>query len=163
ADGLCVALGQLPLDAGDLAAAAENGPEAVVERGVIGLAQPDAAADRGPAVGLHKRGVDAVAGRAAHQAEGEKPIFAGHGRRNRRGKGARSLSARRQLFNRGGRWQQVGREKDIEWRVPLQSESLREIAARGFMHQSTALAKLAARAARKTTTAYIGFDATADS
>src|SRR5262249_60006245 len=32
ADGLCVALGQLPLDAGDLAAAAENGPEAVVER-----------------------------------------------------------------------------------------------------------------------------------
>src|SRR5262249_46269652 len=92
ADGLCVALGQLPLDAGDLAAAAENGPEAGVERGGIGLAQPDAAADRGPAVGLHKRGVDAVAGRAAHQAEGEKPIFAGHGRRNRWATAAARLS-----------------------------------------------------------------------
>ncbi|HUL08389.1 MAG TPA: tyrosine--tRNA ligase, partial [Candidatus Acidoferrum sp.] len=45
----------------------------------------------------------------------------------------------------------------------LKSEFLREIVARGFMHQCTDLAELDALAARKVITAYIGFDATADS
>jgi len=45
----------------------------------------------------------------------------------------------------------------------LQSDFLREIVARGFMHQCTDLAELDALAARRTITAYIGFDATADS
>ena len=45
----------------------------------------------------------------------------------------------------------------------LKSDFLREIVARGFMHQCTDLAELDALAARKIVTAYIGFDATADS
>jgi len=45
----------------------------------------------------------------------------------------------------------------------LKSDFLREIVARGFMHQCTDLAELDARAARQVVTAYIGFDATADS
>jgi tyrosyl-tRNA synthetase len=45
----------------------------------------------------------------------------------------------------------------------LKSDFLREIVARGFMHQCTDLAELDALAARKVITAYIGFDATADS
>ncbi len=47
--------------------------------------------------------------------------------------------------------------------MQLKSDFLREIVARGFMHQCTDLAELDALAARKTVTAYIGFDATADS
>jgi tyrosyl-tRNA synthetase len=43
------------------------------------------------------------------------------------------------------------------------SEFLRAAAARGFMHQCTDLDALDALAARETVTAYIGFDATADS
>ena len=54
------------------------------------------------------------------------------------------------------------REK-IELSTQLRSEFLREIVARGFMHQCTDLAELDALAARKPITAYIGFDATADS
>ena len=45
----------------------------------------------------------------------------------------------------------------------LKSDFLREIVARGFMHQCTDLAELDALAARKVVTAYIGFDCTADS
>jgi len=45
----------------------------------------------------------------------------------------------------------------------LNSDFLREIVARGFMHQCTDLAELDALATRKVITAYIGFDATADS
>ena len=45
----------------------------------------------------------------------------------------------------------------------LKSDFLREIVARGFMHQCTDLAELDALAARNVVTAYIGFDATADS
>jgi tyrosyl-tRNA synthetase len=45
----------------------------------------------------------------------------------------------------------------------LKSDFLREIVARGFMHQCTDLAELDALAAGKPVTAYIGFDATADS
>ena len=45
----------------------------------------------------------------------------------------------------------------------LKSDFLREIVARGFMHQCTDLSELDALAARKPVTAYIGFDATADS
>src|SRR6478609_7032729 len=45
----------------------------------------------------------------------------------------------------------------------LKSDFLREIVARGFMHQCTDLAELDALAARKIVTAYIGFDCTADS
>ncbi|HZF32898.1 MAG TPA: tyrosine--tRNA ligase, partial [Candidatus Angelobacter sp.] len=45
----------------------------------------------------------------------------------------------------------------------LKSDFLREIVARGFMHQCTDLAELDALATRKVVTAYIGFDATADS
>jgi tyrosyl-tRNA synthetase len=45
----------------------------------------------------------------------------------------------------------------------LKSDFLREIVARGFMHQCTDLGELDALAARKPITAYIGFDATADS
>ena len=51
----------------------------------------------------------------------------------------------------------------IELSTQLKSEFLREIVARGFMHQCTDLAELDALAARKVVTAYIGFDATADS
>jgi tyrosyl-tRNA synthetase len=47
--------------------------------------------------------------------------------------------------------------------MQLKSEFLREIVARGFMHQCTDLSELDALAARKPVTAYIGFDATADS
>jgi tyrosyl-tRNA synthetase len=47
--------------------------------------------------------------------------------------------------------------------MQLKSDFLREIVARGFMHQCTDLAELDALAARKIVTAYIGFDATADS
>ena len=47
--------------------------------------------------------------------------------------------------------------------MQLKSEFLREIVARGFMHQCTDLAELDALAARKPIAAYIGFDATADS
>jgi tyrosyl-tRNA synthetase len=45
----------------------------------------------------------------------------------------------------------------------LQSEFLREIVARGFLHQCTDPAELDALAQRRIVTAYIGFDATADS
>jgi tyrosyl-tRNA synthetase len=45
----------------------------------------------------------------------------------------------------------------------LQSSFLREIVARGFLHQCTDLASLDALATRRIVTAYIGFDATADS
>src|SRR5262245_40718567 len=54
------------------------------------------------------------------------------------------------------------REK-IELSTQPRSEFLREIVARGFMHQCTDLVELDALAARKPITAYIGFDATADS
>ena len=54
------------------------------------------------------------------------------------------------------------REK-IELSTHLKSEFLREIVARGFMHQCTDLAELDALAARKSIAAYIGFDATANS
>jgi tyrosyl-tRNA synthetase len=47
--------------------------------------------------------------------------------------------------------------------MQLRSDFLREIVARGFMHQCTDLSELDALAARKPITAYIGFDATADS
>ena len=47
--------------------------------------------------------------------------------------------------------------------MQLKSDFLREIVARGFMHQCTDLTELDALAARKSITAYIGFDATADS
>jgi tyrosyl-tRNA synthetase len=47
--------------------------------------------------------------------------------------------------------------------MQLKSDFLREIVTRGFMHQCTDLAELDALAARKPITAYIGFDATADS
>jgi tyrosyl-tRNA synthetase len=47
--------------------------------------------------------------------------------------------------------------------MQFKSDFLREIVARGFMHQCTDLAELDALAARKIVTAYIGFDATADS
>ncbi len=47
--------------------------------------------------------------------------------------------------------------------MQLESDFLREIVARGFMHQCTDLGELDALAARKPITAYIGFDATADS
>jgi tyrosyl-tRNA synthetase len=47
--------------------------------------------------------------------------------------------------------------------MQLRSDFLCEIVARGFMHQCTDLAALDALAARKPVTAYIGFDATADS
>jgi tyrosyl-tRNA synthetase len=47
--------------------------------------------------------------------------------------------------------------------MQLRSDFLREIVARGFMHQCTDLAELDALAARKPIAAYIGFDATADS
>ena len=45
----------------------------------------------------------------------------------------------------------------------LRSDFLQEIVTRGFMHQCTDLAELDALAAGKIVTAYIGFDATADS
>jgi len=45
----------------------------------------------------------------------------------------------------------------------LKSEFLREIVARGFLHQCTDLSELDSLAARKVVTGYIGFDATADS
>ncbi len=54
-------------------------------------------------------------------------------------------------------------ERDIGLSTPLKSDFLRQIVARGFMHQCTDLAELDALAARKIITAYIGFDATADS
>jgi tyrosyl-tRNA synthetase len=47
--------------------------------------------------------------------------------------------------------------------MQLKSDFLREIVARGFMHQCTDVGELDALAARKPITAYIGFDATADS
>ena len=47
--------------------------------------------------------------------------------------------------------------------MQFKSEFLREIVARGFLHQSTDPAELDALAARKVVTAYIGFDATGDS
>jgi tyrosyl-tRNA synthetase len=47
--------------------------------------------------------------------------------------------------------------------MQLRSDFLREIVARGFMHQCTDLSELDALAAREPVTAYIGFDATADS
>jgi tyrosyl-tRNA synthetase len=45
----------------------------------------------------------------------------------------------------------------------VRSEFLREITARGFLHQCTDLAALDARAAKEPIKAYIGFDCTADS
>ena len=47
--------------------------------------------------------------------------------------------------------------------VKLRSEFLATIEARGFLHQATDLAGLDAMAAEGPITAYIGFDATADS
>ncbi len=45
----------------------------------------------------------------------------------------------------------------------LKSEFLRVLTERGYIHQCTALEELDARASKETLTAYIGFDATADS
>jgi tyrosyl-tRNA synthetase len=53
--------------------------------------------------------------------------------------------------------------ENIELSTQLKSDFLREIVARGFMHQCTDLAELDALAARKPIAAYIGFDATANS
>jgi tyrosyl-tRNA synthetase len=47
--------------------------------------------------------------------------------------------------------------------MQFKSEFLREIVARGFLHQCTDPAELDALAARRVVTAYIGFDATGDS
>ncbi len=47
--------------------------------------------------------------------------------------------------------------------MQFKSDFLREIVARGFLHQCTDPAELDALAARKVVTAYIGFDATGDS
>ncbi|HET6223754.1 MAG TPA: tyrosine--tRNA ligase, partial [Dongiaceae bacterium] len=49
--------------------------------------------------------------------------------------------------------------------MPAEPKSpfLREIVARGFLHQCTDLAALDERASKQVVTAYIGFDATADS